>query len=646
VSALTGDGRIRLSPMKVLLAVVVACAAIVIAFEADDVANGEVMELSTADLTTPDFPPNIVLLQDSSGKTPMGDENAQMANETAKADTVESEAEDMENTAGAQSETANDAETTLKGQAGAAEHEEQQSQEEEDEAEKEEKDADEKERTAEDNLKKAEKDAKDAKQVTGADGLLVQTDGTKLSAAEKKAADEEKAVTRATAEAKKHKIEMEEATQKYHKSQHKLDLLTGVAKKGESFEAYLERKAQEARLAQRGAAGHLNAAEATLRRAKAEQSAAEEAKKLSEAKVSALSNKADEKKKAAEELEAKLQEAIANGTATADMFAKAKAARAEATKAAAELHHEQGKLEKLNDVLTKATEAASHALKKKGALQKLKGAEEQLVRDMNNKLRDADTDLDTMKAASHDAKVLEIKAMKEEEKMKTAFNKAHDELSGFEGEAKQKELKLEAVEVKLDADRKAHLDLSEEVKTASGITIAEDTPVEEAKALLIKKESQLSALTKQLLGAIGKEKAIVTEKHELIKQHAKVMDEIGQATTKVAEAAAAAQAAKFNAGNATLAKNAAVMKVQNAENNVTKDENAQKSAANQLESVGKKEEAAEEEAADLKTKEETVEGEKDDVETEKDAAEKDAEKAEEDTEALKNSPVANGVTEQ
>merc|ERR1711939_470935 len=86
-------------PMKVLFAVVAVCAAVVIAFEADDPAR-EVAELSQNDLSLPDHPANIVMLQDASGSVTVTDDAlGNTGNATVEADSAKAKADTIESAA-------------------------------------------------------------------------------------------------------------------------------------------------------------------------------------------------------------------------------------------------------------------------------------------------------------------------------------------------------------------------------------------------------------------------------------------------------------------------------------------------------------------------------------------------------------------
>merc|ERR1711988_1758386 len=220
----------------------------------------------------------------------------------------------------------------------------------------------------------------------------------------------------------------------------------------------------------------------------------------------------------------------------------AKAARKKANDAAVELHKEKAKLEILKAKADKAGEARLHPKKKSTALKRLKGAEEQLVQDMKNKLRGAKGDLQTMLQALHDMKLREAEARQEAEKKKNKLGDLNDKLGGAESEFKRLEVNLKTVEGKIMTERKVHFDISMQMQEASAISIPEHTPVEDVKRLLEEKEAKLRKLTAELLAQIKKEKDNVDKKHQMMIKQKKLQDAIVTDQNQVSAATAESQA--------------------------------------------------------------------------------------------------------
>merc|ERR1712196_374781 len=107
-----------------------------------------------------------------------------------------------------------------------------------------------------------------------------------------------------------------EAKVAFQRSEHKYQLLTGQAKKGETFEDFQKRKEMEAKGSAVQAAANLKKAQDAAAAAEKEATEAKAAEDKAAAEKKALEGDLDKKKKAQEEAERILREAEANGTAT------------------------------------------------------------------------------------------------------------------------------------------------------------------------------------------------------------------------------------------------------------------------------------------------------------------------------------------
>merc|ERR1719424_2760174 len=110
-----------------------------------------------------------------------------------------------------------------------------------------------------------------------------------------------------------------EAKMAFQRSEHKLGLLTGTAKKGETFEDFQKRKEMEAKGTAVQAAANLEKAKNAAASADKEAAEAEAAEKKAADEKANLKKGLDDAKKDAAEKARILAEAEANGTATDEM---------------------------------------------------------------------------------------------------------------------------------------------------------------------------------------------------------------------------------------------------------------------------------------------------------------------------------------
>lgn len=304
-----------------------------------------------------------------------------------------------------------------------------------------------------------------------------------------------------------------------------------------------------------------------------------------------------------------------------------------------ELHKEKTKLEGLKAKADAAGEARVKAKKKAGALRKLKSAEESLVADMKNKLKGAKGDLASWLQQLHDEKMREAQAAHDAKTAKEDLGEWSGKLADAESALKKLDVGLKTVEGNIVVQRKVHLEISSAMKEASSISIPENTPVEEAKKILEDKEQKLRTLTSKLLAQIKQEKANIDKKHKMMINQKKIGDAIVADQNKVAEKSVAAQAADQIAANATASVKGGEAEVSSAKANVTKDEDAEKTAENNLEDVEKKDDEAEKKRAETKKEVKKLDGEAKKVE---DKAENEAKKARDaasDIDTVANTPL-------
>jgi len=608
--------------LQLLLAVVVTCVAIAVAFEGSDSSEMLVDKLTGAqeasgavqvenddtlidvpdmgDMSLPLRPANLVLLQDAAGLLSVTDTDAQAGNATLAADETKSKAGEVENEVQRQATEAQDVIAADKAKATATEDEFKKT-----EAAKKLAEEQEQREATEAQRKKAAKDeAKrhldDLKAEAARDGVAVTSVSTVVKNAKAKVEKEKREIEKATSDAQEAKDKFETAKSDFDRKQHKLELLTGVAHKDETFEQYQARKKREALNKARGATHALGDAEAAANRADQAAAEAEAEHEKSRAKAKLLAGQADAKESEAKRLEKALAEAMAKGEDVTQLLAAAKKARSEADSAASELAAEKVKLDHLADKKNKAQAHREKTKLKSQALRKLKGAEESLVQDMKNKAEQAKNDLANQKSGLTQREMDEQKARTEEEEAKRKLAAASSAMAGTKAKLHNTDVKLKTVDGQVVSDRKVHIDLSNQMNSAAQISIPENTPVEEAKNMLEDKERKLREFTQKLMAALQAQKKHMTEQHVLQKKKVDDTQKIAVVQEKVVEASGQAAEAEAKLGNATNAVKDTQAAVTAAKTNVTKDEHAAASAEDNLQNVEEKENKADQENTEAK----------------------------------------------
>jgi len=370
------------------------------------------------------------------------------------------------------------------------------------------------------------KKALDAAKATAAkDGIAVSSANGKVQAAVKKTAEELKAVKVATDERDNAKLEMDDLEQKFkeaervfHQRQHKLELLTGMARKGETFEEYLERKDKQKKFAQEGARQALDEAQRAYDAAEDEEATAKAAVMASKEELKHLEKEEGAAKEKAEALEKALAAAIKAGTATQEMVEEAKKARQEATKAAMKLSNSRDKLERLEEKATAAMEKKNKLKKKTTALEKLHGAEMQLVQQLKDKAEATKERLREAKKVARKNELARIRAAKDAESYQKELQEAEADLALSKSDKATTDQKLAEAKVKLEKYKATHVRLAHDVHEASQITIPPDSDVNVAKKILEDKEAKLTDFTQQLVGELRDQKRTLTQQSILEKR--------------------------------------------------------------------------------------------------------------------------------
>lgn len=381
------------------------------------------------------------------------------------------------------------------------------------------------EKDSEAKASQAKKSLEAAKAMAAKDGIAVSSANGKVQAAVQKTAEELKAVKEATDKRDNAKLEMDDMEQKFksaervfHQRQHKLELLTGMARKGETFEEYLERKDKQKKFAQEGARQALDEAQRAYDAAEDEEATAKAAVMASKEETRHLEKEESQAKEKAEALEKALAEAIKAGTATQEMVEEAKRARQEATKAAMKLSQSRDNLERLEDKATAALEKKNTLKKKTSALEKLHGAEMQLVQQLKDKAEATKQRLREAKKVARKNELARLRAAKDAEAYTKELQEAESDLSLSKADKVTTDQKLAEAKTKLEKYKATHLTLAHDVHEASKISIPTGTDVPEAKIILEKKEAKLTEFTNKLMSEIKDQKRTLTQQSILEKR--------------------------------------------------------------------------------------------------------------------------------
>merc|ERR1711939_446994 len=159
--------------------------------------------------------------------------------------------------------------------------------------------------------------------------------------------------------------------------------------------------------------------------------------------------------------------------------------------------------------------------------------------------------------------------------------------------------------------------------------------------ILEDKERKLREFTEKLLAQIKREKEHINTQHILMKDEAKLNNDVATDQQKVVAETGKAQEADSVAASATETVKAAQSALTEAKANVTKDENAESNAESTLDSVTNKAHEAEEERKETKKESQAVKAEAKEVKSASDSAQEDLKAATEETQEVASTPVPN-----
>lgn len=215
-----------------------------------------------------------------------------------------------------------------------------------------------------------------------------------------------------------------------------------------------------------------------------------------------------------------------------------------AESAAKELEAKATQLDSLKKETKEKADAVVEAKKKSAALEKLKGAEDALVKDLENKKKaaeDAKNSADsTLKEQTDKANDAKSDAEKAGQAAADAATKSQQAQASAADCAK----KMTAESAIVDTDKSERSQLAAKVKEASHIEIPAGSTVDEAHRQLDKHKNDVEKYTKQLLDSISKEKEALNKKHQMEGDCAKAKTDATAAQITAQQNQAAADAAK------------------------------------------------------------------------------------------------------